>query len=53
MLSQANKSKGFQAYLTFKKCRPLGEEGDEHPTKTKDKQTKTATENDSAVVETS
>jgi hypothetical protein len=53
MLSQSNKSKCFQAYLTFKKCRPLGEEGDEHPTKTKDRQTKTATENDNAVVETS
>jgi hypothetical protein len=53
MLSHANKSKGFQAYLTFKKYRPLGEEGDEHPTKTKDKQTKTTMENDNAVMETS
>ena len=53
MLSQVNKLKYFQECLTFKKCRPLGEEGDEHPTKTKDRQTKTATENDNAVVETS
>lgn len=39
--------------VSFKKCRPLGEEGDEHPTKTKDRQTKAATENDNAVGETS
>jgi hypothetical protein len=43
----------FRAYLTFRKCRPFGEEDDEHPTKTKDRQTKTATVNDNAAVETS
>lgn len=43
----------FRAYLTFRKCRPFGEEDDEHPTKTKDRQTRTATVNDNAVVETS
>ena len=53
ILSQVDKLRYFQECLTFKKCRPLGEEGDEHPTKTKDRQTKTATENDNAVVETS
>jgi hypothetical protein len=30
----------FRAYLTFRKCRPFGEEDDEHPTKTKDRQTR-------------
>lgn len=53
MFSRANKLKCFQAYLTFKKCRSLGEEGDEHLIKTKHRQTKTAMENDNAVVETS
>jgi hypothetical protein len=52
MLSQLNELKYFQESLTFQKCRPLGEEDDEHPTKTKDRQTRTATENDNAVVET-
>jgi hypothetical protein len=51
MLSQLNEFEYLQECLTFKKCRPLGEEDDEHPTKTKDRQTRTATEDDNAVVE--
>jgi hypothetical protein len=43
----------FRTYLTFRKCRPFGEEDDEHPTKIRDRQTRTATVNDNAVVETS
>lgn len=53
MISQVNKLEYFQQCLTFKKCKPLVEEGDEHPTKTKDRQTKAATENNNAVVKTS
>lgn len=53
MLSRGNELKCFQAYLTFKKCRSLGDEGDEYPTKTQDRQTKTATGNENAMVKTS
>lgn len=39
--------------VSFKKCRPLREEGNEYPIKIKDRQTKAATENDNTVDKTS
>jgi hypothetical protein len=53
LLSELVRIEVFRAYLTFKKCRPLGEEDDEYLTKIKDRQTRTATENDNAVDEAS
>lgn len=43
----------FWVYLTFRKYRPFSKEDNEYPIKTKNRQTRTATVNDNAMVKTS